>query len=87
MSLNEKTKADLQVTYQEDSAAETLEKGDNNSDEGEFQDEPERAKRILRAVDFRLVPVLTLLYLISFIDRSNSELPALHSRRMMSTDN
>lgn len=31
------------------------------------------AKRILKKVDFRLVPVLSLLYLVAFIDRSNSE--------------
>jgi hypothetical protein len=34
--------------------------------------DPERSSRILRAVDIRLLPVLTVLYLISFIDRSNS---------------
>lgn len=31
------------------------------------------AKRILKKVDFRLVPILALLYLVAFIDRSNSE--------------
>lgn len=29
-------------------------------------------KRIIRKVDFRLLPMLTLLYVFSFIDRSNS---------------
>jgi hypothetical protein len=33
------------------------------------------ARRILAKVDYRLVPVLALLYLVAFIDRSNSELP------------
>jgi hypothetical protein len=32
------------------------------------------AKRILAKVDYRLVPILALLYLVAFIDRSNSEL-------------
>lgn len=34
-------------------------------------DEAESA-RVLRKVDMRLVPLLSLLYLVSFIDRSNS---------------
>jgi hypothetical protein len=34
-------------------------------------DEAEEA-RILRKVDFRLLPLLTLLYLLSFMDRGNS---------------
>jgi hypothetical protein len=32
----------------------------------------EEERRILRKVDWRLVPVLSLLYLIAFVDRSNS---------------
>lgn len=36
-------------------------------------DGPE-ARRILNKVDWRLVPVLSLLYLVAFIDRSNSEM-------------
>lgn len=35
-------------------------------------DESESA-RVLRKVDMRLVPILSLLYLVAFIDRSNSE--------------
>ena len=31
------------------------------------------AKRILRKVDLRLLPCLTLLYLLSFLDRGNSK--------------
>lgn len=31
------------------------------------------AQRILKKVDYRLVPILALLYLVAFIDRSNSE--------------
>lgn len=36
-------------------------------------DGPE-ARRILAKVDWRLVPVLSLLYLVAFIDRSNSKI-------------
>ena len=32
-------------------------------------------KRILRKIDKRLLPVLTLLYLLSFLDRGNSKQP------------
>jgi hypothetical protein len=35
-------------------------------------DGPE-ARRILAKIDWRLVPVLSLLYLVAFIDRSNSK--------------
>lgn len=31
------------------------------------------AQRVLRKVDYRLVPMLSLLYLVAFIDRSNSK--------------
>ncbi|ETN38599.1 uncharacterized protein HMPREF1541_06636 [Cyphellophora europaea CBS 101466] len=71
MAIDVKTKSDAQVSYHEDPSSNVLEKGDSISDNSDFQDDPERAKRILRAVDIRLVPVLTLLYLISFLDRSN----------------
>lgn len=33
------------------------------------------ASRVLRKVDYRLVPTLSLLYLVAFIDRANSKLP------------
>jgi hypothetical protein len=38
---------------------------------GGAYDEAE-AQRVLRKVDWRLVPILSLLYLVAFIDRSNS---------------
>lgn len=34
--------------------------------------EEREAARVLRKVDMRLVPMLSLLYLVAFIDRSNS---------------
>ena len=40
-----------------------------------FHDLPkEEADRILRKVDFHIVPLLAFLYLVSFVDRSNSKL-------------
>jgi hypothetical protein len=33
----------------------------------------EDKKRIMRKIDFRLVPMLAVLYLVSFLDRGNSE--------------
>jgi len=32
---------------------------------------PEEERRILKKIDYRLVPILSLLYLVAFIDRSN----------------
>lgn len=54
------------------------EKGEKISSDGELEANrlalaETEAKRILRKVDFRLVPVLSLLYLVAFIDRSNSK--------------
>jgi hypothetical protein len=34
----------------------------------------EEERRILKKVDYRLVPLLAFLYLIAFVDRSNSKL-------------
>jgi len=40
-----------------------------------FHDLPkEEADRILRKVDFHVVPLLAFLYLVSFVDRSNSKI-------------
>jgi hypothetical protein len=36
------------------------------------------ARRVLTKVDYRLVPILSLLYLVAFIDRSNSKFPIFH---------
>jgi hypothetical protein len=34
------------------------------------------ARKVLTKVDYRLVPILSLLYLVAFIDRSNSTFPS-----------
>jgi hypothetical protein len=58
-------------------------KTSNSSGEVEAQylelDESESA-RVLRKVDMRLVPMLALLYLVAFIDRSNSKFNILRMR-------
>ncbi|KAL1627218.1 hypothetical protein SLS56_006457 [Neofusicoccum ribis] len=44
----------------------------NNSEQNDVPEyDAKETKRILRKVDFRLLPMLTLLYVLSFIDRSN----------------
>jgi hypothetical protein len=45
----------------------TLEDGTTN-----LELSPEEETRILRKVDYRLVPLLAFLYLVAFLDRSNS---------------
>ena len=46
-------------------------KGLDDSDLPDYHDK--EVKRILRKVDWRLPPWLAVLYLLSFLDRSNSE--------------
>lgn len=48
---------------------ETISNGSNNSQELIF-DEKE-TKRLIRKIDWRLLPFLALLYLLSFLDRTN----------------
>lgn len=44
------------------------------------------ANRVLRKVDYRLVPMLALLYLVAFIDRSNSKLAHFHDKNYCDID-
>jgi hypothetical protein len=46
---------------------------DNGAIEIVTQLASEEEKRILKKVDYRLVPLLAFLYLIAFVDRSNSK--------------
>jgi hypothetical protein len=48
--------------------------------------EEKEAARVLRKVDMRLVPMLSLLYLVAFIDRSNSRFKHVHLQRQTGTD-
>jgi hypothetical protein len=60
---------------------ESVEEIPNSSGELEAQNvelEEKEAARVLRKVDVRLVPILTLLYLVAFIDRSNSTYILIH---------
>lgn len=63
-------------TLEHGKTEDVAEKRSNSSAELEAQyvelDEAESA-RVLRKVDMRLVPMLALLYLVAFIDRSNSK--------------
>jgi hypothetical protein len=52
------------------------EKGDTHSEEGIQKDidagiDPDYLKRLQRKIDWRLIPVLSLMYAISLIDRTN----------------
>jgi hypothetical protein len=62
-------------TTEHSKTEDVAEKSSHSSGELEAQhlelDEAESA-RVLRKVDMRLVPMLSLLYLVAFIDRSNS---------------
>lgn len=41
--------------------------------------DPKEVQRVLRKVDYRLVPLLALLYLVAFVDRSNSRCSRAHA--------
>ena len=51
------------------------------SDENDTNPDGITEKKILRKLDLKLLPPLTLLYLLSFLDRSNGEYltPSLHA--------
>lgn len=66
-------------------AENVAEKISNSSGTGELEAqnvelEEKEAARVLRKVDMRLVPMLSLLYLVAFIDRSNSTFGHIHFR-------
>ncbi len=66
---------DAEVELQKDSAVQTehVVNGHISSEEAAFlaSFSDEQRKRVLRKIDWRLVPMLLILYLISFIDRAN----------------
>jgi hypothetical protein len=45
---------------------------ENGAAQGVIELSKEEETRILRKVDYRLVPILAFLYLVAFVDRSNS---------------
>lgn len=63
MATDTKVKDDSLVSHHE-GAADVIEKGEPgfDSDDPEEEFDQERVDRILKAVDIRLIPVLTLLY-------------------------
>jgi tRNA A58 N-methylase Trm61 len=77
------TDAKTEPAYHDNKIEDVAEKTSNSSAELEAQhielDESESA-RVLRKVDMRLVPMLALLYLVAFIDRSNSTSTNLQER-------
>jgi hypothetical protein len=77
--------AKSEPVYHDNKIEDVAEKTSNSSAELEAQhvelDESESA-RVLRKVDMRLVPMLALLYLVAFIDRSNSK-PTIPARNLV----
>jgi hypothetical protein len=59
----------------QDGAKETVPRASGDFDDSrEFVDSftPEEGSRIMRKIDYRLVPLLAVLYVVSYLDRSNS---------------
>lgn len=48
---------------------------DGEAEANAVEIDEKEGRRILTKVDYRLVPILSLLYLVAFIDRSNSTSP------------
>lgn len=44
---------------------------ETHSEDDDYYIDPEAEKRLMRKLDWRLIPWLCLLYLISFLDRTN----------------
>jgi hypothetical protein len=62
-------------------SVEFTEKVDTSRDGAAIDDSARKAERKLRAkIDFFVVPTVTLLYLMCFIDRTNIGPPALHKQ-------
>ena len=59
-------------THEEFRAAEVENNGTLPLDGVPIHDEAEK-RRILRKIDWRVVPSLAVMYLVSFVDRSNSK--------------
>jgi hypothetical protein len=57
-----------------------LEEGRSDEDANAVVYDEKEAKAILSKVDYRLIPMLTLLYVLSFLDRSNSKFLSARSR-------
>lgn len=59
-------------TYDPESPKDILHTVDAGFTDVVTDEDPEAVARALRKVDYRLVPVLSLLYLVAYVDRSNS---------------
>lgn len=66
----EKSSSDLHVEIFDDEKHKDV---DTVAEAGLTDFDQAEVKRILRKIDLRLLPVLTALYLMSFLDRSNSQ--------------
>ena len=62
-------------TKSEESSSDELYTIENGATEVAIDYTPEETRRILRKIDYRLVPLLGVLYLLAFIDRGNSRYP------------
>jgi len=64
----------ISITMQKDSKADHVEDATAENSHREGTVDPQEVHRVLRKVDWRLIPVLTFLYIMCYMDRSNSKL-------------
>lgn len=70
--------------YPEDEKHKTVLSPAGGSDDGQDAYTGINEKALVRKLDRKLLPALTLLYLLSFLDRSNGSLPSSWQSRLQS---
>lgn len=63
--------AESSVDYHDDQKDRQVQNGSSSSDNEELGAVKVNEKALLRKIDFRLLPAVGILYLLSFLDRSN----------------
>lgn len=67
----DKPNTNLDAMYAEKAVAVTPNSSDDSSVENAVQWDETATKKLIRKIDWRLIPFLALLYLLSFLDRTN----------------
>lgn len=82
--MNEKRQADSQIeTTSSDLKSEIADFGGNSSLPPPPKLSPEEEKRLWRRIDLRLMPILAVMYLMSFLDRGMHNLIIVESLLML----
>jgi hypothetical protein len=87
MADNEKVNVPVSTAFSSEKESQTLAPVLSDSiEDNDIIEESKHEKALVRKLDRHLLPVLTLLYLLSFLDRSNGLLHVLHCGKYSRTD-